>query len=208
MNRRLLAALGSAALMLATILPGAATAAPRPDSAQKRFTDGGIYIVQLRELPTIAYDGKTKGYAATKPAAGKKLDMSSTAVTKYVGHLVAKHTAELKAHGGTKLYDYSVAFNGFAARLTASQANRLAADADVVAISKQRIETVNTSTTPAFLGLSAPGGLWDQLGGVGTAGENIVIGDIDSGIWPESLSFSDRVDSQGNPSNSPAAKRA
>ncbi len=208
MNRRLLAALGSAALTLAMILPGAATAAPRPDSAQKRFTDGGIYIVQLRELPTIAYDGKTKGFAATKPAAGKKLNMSATAVTRYVGHLVTKHNAELKAHGGTKLYDYTVAFNGFAARLTASQANRLAADADVVAISKQRIETVDTSTTPAFLGLSAPGGLWDQLGGVGKAGENIIIGDIDSGIWPESLSFSDRVDSQGNPSNSPSAKRA
>src|SRR5262249_45469153 len=53
-------------------------------------------------------------------------------------------------------------------------------------------------STPSFLGLDAPGGLWDQLGGPdGTkngvgAGENIVIGDIDSGIWPESPSFSDR----------------
>jgi subtilisin family serine protease len=207
MNRRLLAALASA-LMLATILPGATTAAPRPDSATKRFTDGGIYIVQLRELPTIAYDGKTKGFAATKPATGKKLDLTSAAVTRYVAHLTAKHDAELKAVGGSKVYDYSIAYNGFAAKLTAVQANKLAVDKDVVAISKQRIETVDTSTTPAFLGLSAPGGLWDQLGGVGSAGENIVIGDIDSGIWPEALSFADRVDSQGAPSNSPSAKRA
>src|SRR3954452_7342105 len=208
MNRRLLAALGSAALMLGLILPGAATAAPRPDSATKRFTESGIYIVQLRELPTVAYNGSTKGFAATKPAAGKKLNMASTAVTRYVAHLVAKHDAEIKAAGGHKVYDYSISYNGFAAKLTAAQANKLAVDKDVVAISKQRIETVDTSSTPAFLGLSAPGGLWDQLGGVGKAGENIIIGDIDSGIWPEALSFSDRVDSHGTPSNAPSAKRA
>ena len=61
-------------------------------------------------------------------------------------------------------------------------------------------ELVNqdTSSTPHFLGLDAPGGLWEQLGGpMGTrthsgAGENIVIGVVDSGIWPQSKSFSDR----------------
>ena len=56
----------------------------------------------------------------------------------------------------------------------------------------------DTSSTPHFLGLDAPGGLWQQLGGpVGDkkhngAGENIVIGVVDSGIWPQSKSFSDR----------------
>jgi len=48
------------------------------------------------------------------------------------------------------------------------------------------------------LGLNAPGGLWDQLGGAGRTGEDIIIGDVDSGIWPESLSFSDRTGENGN----------
>ena len=65
---------------------------------------------------------------------------------------------------------------------------------------------VDTSTTPSFLGLTASGGLWDQLGGFGHAGENIIIGDIDSGIWPESLSFADRVDASGAPSSSPTTR--
>ncbi|HUQ79015.1 MAG TPA: S8 family serine peptidase [Patescibacteria group bacterium] len=209
MNRRLLAALGSTALLLGTILPGATLAAtPQVHNGPQRFSEGGIYLVQLRELPTVAYDGKTAGLAATKPARGHKLDMASAAVTRYVGHLTAKHEAELKTHGGTKLYDYAISYNGFAAKLSAAQANALAADKDVQSIVKNEIRTVDTSSTPAFLGLTVQGGLWDQLGGVGKAGENIIIGDIDSGIWPESRSFADRVDAGGNPTNAPGAKRA
>jgi subtilisin family serine protease len=36
------------------------------------------------------------------------------------------------------------------------------------------------------------GGLWDQLGGKQSAGEDIIIGIVDSGVWPESKSFTDR----------------
>ena len=94
MNRRLLAALGSTVLLLGAILPGATLAAkPQVHNGPQRFTDAGIYIVQLRELPTVAYDGKTAGFAATKPAKGQKLDMLSAAVTRYVAHLTARHDA-------------------------------------------------------------------------------------------------------------------
>ena len=151
MNRRLLTALGSAALMLGTILPGATIAAsPQAQDGAKRFTEAGIYIVQLRELPTIAYDGKTAGFAATKPAAGKKINMAAAAVTRYVSHLIARHDAELRAAGGHKLYDYAVSYNGFAARLTAAQANRLASDKDVVSVTPNA-----TSRTPAASGTSS-----------------------------------------------------
>ncbi len=68
----------------------------------------------------------------------------------------------------------------------------MAEPAGVVAVSPDEMRTADTSSTPAFLGLDAPGGLWDQLGGVGSAGDGVIIGIIDTGIWPESLSFSDR----------------
>jgi subtilisin family serine protease len=208
MRRRYLTALAGSALLMAALLPGAASAAsPKVQSGPQPFTKAGLYIVQLRELPTIAYDGKTAGYAATKPAVGKKLDITAAAVTSYVSHLVSRHDVKLAAVGGTKIYDYTISYNGFAARLSATQANKLARDKDVESIVPNVIRTVNTSSTPAFLGLSAPGGLWSQLGGVGHAGEDILIGDVDSGIWPESLSFADRVDANGNWTSAPTARK-
>jgi hypothetical protein len=201
MNRRLLTALGASVLLIAALMPVAAAAASPHKTGAQRFTTDGVYIVQLRQLPVVAYNGSIKGLKATKSATGRKVDPTSTAVLNYKRYLAGRHAAELKAvGGGKKLYDYSYSFNGFAARLTAAEANKLAADKDVLAVTPDAIHEVDTSSTPAFLGLSDPGGLWDQLGGVGHAGEDIVIGVVDSGIWPQALSFADRVDANGVPS--------
>ena len=59
-----------------------------------------------------------------------------------------------------------------------------------------------TSSTPTFLGLDQLGGLWDDAGGVQDAGEGVIVGIIDSGIWPENESFSDRTGTNGNGTNS------
>ena len=197
MNRRLTTLLVALMLLLTAALPttilGRAPAAP--------FTKGGIFIVQLAELPVVAYDGSIKGLRATKPADGAKIDPTATDVVRYVGYLNGRHNGELNAAGGgQKLYDYAYSFNGFAAKLSAAAANKLAADPDVLAITPNELVETDTSFTPDFLGLTAPGGLWDQLGGQGSGGEDVVIGIIDSGVWPESLSFADRENALGIPS--------
>ena len=46
---------------------------------------------------------------------------------------------------------------------------------------------LQTDNSPKFLGLSAPNGPWDA----GLTGEDVVVGVIDSGIWPEHPSFAD-----------------
>jgi subtilisin family serine protease len=208
MNRRLVTAFSAATLLLAALLPTAAAAPPTKAQAGG-FTEDGIYLVQLLEMPVVAYDGSTRGLAATKAPAGEKINPTAANVTRYVDHLKARHDAELKGVGGArKIYDYAFSFNGFAAHLTAGQANKLAADKDVAAVTPSQVHLADTSSTPDFLGLTDEGGLWDQLGGQGRGGENVIIGVVDSGIWPESLSFADRVDSNGNPSSSPTAKRA
>jgi hypothetical protein len=177
-------------------------------AASTKFTTSGIYIVRMSGDPAVAYEGGIKGLKATAPKAGAKIDPFATDVVKYTTYLKGTHDTALKAVGANKLYDYTFSLNGFAARLTADQANALASRKDVLTVSPDQSHTVDTSSTPDFLGLTAEGGLWDQLGGSDTAGEGIIVGIVDSGIWPEALSFSDRVDANGTPSNDPGAKRA
>ena len=107
-------------------------------------------------------------------------------VEKYFGYLSSKHDNALQKVGAAKkVYSYGYVFNGFAAELTDAQAAKLKAMSDVVTVWKDEERTVDTNRTPAFLGLSASGGLWDQLGGQGSAGEDIVIGMVDSGSGPK-----------------------
>jgi subtilisin family serine protease len=161
-------------------------------------SSNGVYIVQMINDPVVAYTGDIRGLRATKPRAGQKIDPNSSAVVTYVSYLDAKHNEALGKVGGQKIYDYHYSFNGFAAKLSVDQANKLNSVDGVLVVSPDAIYTMDTSSTPSFLGLDAPGGLWDQLGGVDSAGEDIIIGVIDSGIWPESLSFSDRTGENGN----------
>lgn len=208
-KHRSIAVLAASAALVAMLLP-ATTIAQQPTGVGRgadKFSTDGIYIVQMVDQPVVAYAGGVKGLKATAPKQGQKIDPAAGDVVAYTGYLNGRHAAALGAVGGKRLYDYVYTYNGFAARLTAAQANKLATSKDVVAVSPDEVRTMDTSSTPTFLQLDAKGGLWDQLGGVGKAGEGIIIGDIDSGIWPESLSFADRT-LNGVPSSSPSAKLA
>src|SRR5690606_30914359 len=113
--------------------------------------------------------------------AGKKLAVHSPRVKQYTKYLKQRQTKVLSRVGSPKpLYRYTYSFNGFAAKLTGAQAAELAKTKGVLAISKQKTYTIDTSSTPSFLGLDAKGGLWQQLGGKKNAGDGVVIGVIDS----------------------------
>ncbi|MDY0908543.1 S8 family serine peptidase [Microbacterium sp. CFBP9034] len=230
---RLTIALATAVALVATATPVGAFAAPlAPAVVEDIGEDGGgvkvtraedaqalvaeaaepkTYVVQMASAPVVAYDGGVKGLKATKPHGGSKVDPADPAVEAYSKHLKGKQRAALaKVEGGGPSYSYVYSFNGFAAELTPAQAAELQAQPDVVAVHPDQLVETDTSSTPSFLGLDGEGGLWDRLGGptggkkTPGAGEDIVIGVIDSGIWPEVGSFSDRSTSnklvyQGKP---------
>ncbi|MGI9102945.1 MAG: S8 family peptidase [Terriglobales bacterium] len=165
----------------------------------KAKASNGLYIVQMTDAPVVSYTGGIKGLQATKPPKGQKIDPYSAKVIAYNAYLDDKHNRALNQVGGSrKVYDYHFAFNGFAAELTPAQAAAMKNVPEVLAVSPDELRFADTSSTPNFLGLTDSGGLWDQLGGVGRAGEGLIIGDVDSGIWPESASFSDRTGLNGN----------
>ena len=159
----------------------------------------GIYIIEMNEDPVVAYEGGINGLKATKPQKGKKINPNSKRVTDYVGHLNAKHAEALsRVGGGQKVYNYQYSFNGFAAKLSHDQAKQLQSVDGVKAVRADEYLILDTATTPAFIGLEDPDGLWDQLGGVGSSGEDVIIGMVDGGVWPESLSFTDRTGTNGS----------
>lgn len=173
---------------------------PSPASAEPKAKGqgSGTYIVQMSDAPVVAYTGDVRGYRATKPQKGQKIDPNAPDVVRYAGYLDSRHDAALAAVGGArKLYGYRYAFNGFAAGLTEEQAARLASVPGVVAVSRDEARALDTTSTPAFLGLTAPGGLYDRLGGIGRAGEDVIVGIVDGGIWPEHPSFSDQTGVNG-----------
>jgi len=173
--------------------PVGALAASR-DAGEPRSS---LYIVQLLEDPAVAYTGNIPGYKATKPAKGTKINPANPDVAQYAGYLDSRHDQVVASVGGRKVMDYRYTYNGFAAELSALQAESLKSAPGVLAVSKDEMVFADTSSTPHFLGLDAPGGLWAQLGGTGCAGGEIIIGVIDSGIWPESASFA-KLPSEGN----------
>ncbi len=151
----------------------------------------GRYIVTFADEPAATYTGYKPGFAATAPRAGQKLNPNSAAVKAWRQHLTAQHDRALARVGAQKIYDYTVTNNGVAVELTAAQASKLARINGVVSLERDRLALPDTTGTPEFLGLDDPGGLWSQVAGVDhtRAGAGIVVGVLDTGIWPESESF-------------------
>ncbi len=153
--------------------------------------DSHVYIVRMVDQPAVAYEGGIAGLRATKPARGTKIDPADRDVVRYAGYLDSRHADVLAAVGGDKVYGFRYAYNGFAAKMTRGQVRAAKADPRVLTVEKAQEVTMDTATTPTFLGLTDPNtGLWTPPRNI--KGENVVIGVVDSGVWPESKSFSDR----------------
>jgi len=201
--KRSLSSLGALTLLLATATsPGSISAAggqaePRGQQARAAASparSNSRYIVRMAELPVSSYDGTVPALAATRPARGQRVDRTHPAVVGYAGYLDGRHDDALRrVGGGRKLYDYRYSFNGFTAELTDAQADALKSIGGVLSVTKDELQHSDTSSTPTFLGLTERAGLWNRLGGPDRSGDDVIIGVVDSGVWPESRSFSDKA---------------
>ncbi|KAL6650441.1 hypothetical protein ACP70R_009366 [Stipagrostis hirtigluma subsp. patula] len=88
------------------------------------------------------------------------------------------------------VHNYKHGFSGFAAMLTEEQAKQLAEFPEVISIEPSRTHTTTTTRSWDFLGVNYQ--MPSELLHGSNYGEDIIIGVVDTGIWPESRSFSDK----------------
>lgn len=216
MNRRFPVALGAAVLLVAGMLPTAGLAAdpglsPVSSAELARISaknEEALYIVRLSQMPVSSYRGGVAGHPATSPQGKGHIKTADPAVQSYVAFLDAEQGKVLASlDGKTKkahkaLYNYRYSFPGFAARLTGGEAAILRATPGVFSVRESEMRKIQTDHSPEFLGLTTPGtGLWNQLGGQRRAGDGVIVGVVDTGIWPEHPSFSDRATNPGGQTN-------
>jgi hypothetical protein len=128
-------------------------------------------------------DHGTDLYLVTLVGPGTAGDRSGTPAYDVRLAETAAQDATLAAVGAaTPVYRWTTALNGYAVRLTRSQARALAENPSVAAVERNRVRRLAGVRAPAGLGVQdVPG-----LGGAGT-----VIGLVDSGLWPDSPLFAD-----------------
>ncbi|XP_022715292.1 subtilisin-like protease SBT1.4 [Durio zibethinus] len=97
------------------------------------------------------------------------------------------HSLPPSPHPTKLLYAYEIAINGFSARLTATQAEKLRELPGILSVIPDQVRQIQTTRTPHFLGLSDGVGLWQNS----YYGDGVIIGVLDTGIWPERPSFTD-----------------
>ncbi|MEZ0165749.1 S8 family peptidase [Kineococcus sp. LSe6-4] len=116
----------------ATAAPPPATAPPSSQAADRTFTDGD-YVVTLAQDPIAGYDGSLPGIPRLKSAGGD-LDLARPTTRRYRDLLLSAQTKVADVVGAVPQQRYTVALNGFSARLTGAQAKELAATAGVVSV--------------------------------------------------------------------------
>ncbi|CAN1136334.1 Subtilisin-like protease SBT1.8 [Linum perenne] len=91
------------------------------------------------------------------------------------------------------LYTYDAAFHGFAASLEPEQADALRKSDFVVDVYEEEVYSLHTTRTPQFLGINDDFGLFDghRVFDVDQASNDVVVGVLDTGVWPESKSYDD-----------------
>ena len=164
--------------------PPAPSGVPAPGSPPAR------YVVALAAKPIASYTGGVRGFAATRPTDGRRVQVASTAAKRYRSYLQGRQRTVAARVGARPVRSYSVSLNGFVADLTPDQVVKLQGSAGVVSVTKDVLRKPLADTKDVdFLDLTGKKGVWNKLGGKAKAGRGVVVGVIDTGVWPEAKSF-------------------
>ncbi len=180
-KKKLMVLFTALAMALVTAIPSGAApegdapeAGPAPEVAKGKYDS---YVVVMKAEPLIATEGQDQLDTARARNRGQQMKAEHAKVMRNAGVSADKIAIE-----------YVNALNGFAARVGHAEAVKLAAQPEVAMVLPDVLLQPDTDSSPGFIGLNpGPGGGTTT----GATGKGVVVGIIDSGIWPENPSFAD-----------------
>jgi hypothetical protein len=163
----------------------AAAAVPQtavPDTA----ADTSVYVVVLRADPLATFTGDSDD-AATTPREGRRFNARRPAVAAYAARLdLLQERVVARLGDPDVLYSYTTAIDGLAARLTPAQARLAEALPEVASVHADRLDRLDGSPSAATTATGAVAAAGQRASG---GGHGVVIGVVDSGVWPDNPSF-------------------
>jgi minor extracellular serine protease Vpr len=182
MKKLLATLLTFSSIGLGVIAFGVGGGPPRPNPNADAFNrgqavDNSSAIVQLKGAPLSTH-------SATKPARGKKVDFNSNSVKSYRAQLNAgrnefKRWLRTNAPSARVTSEYDVSLNAVAVKLNGTSLATIAAAPMVERVGYNLLYYPNLSESYKIINAS---GAWTVAGGRATAGADVKIGIIDSGI--------------------------
>ncbi len=194
----------SADLRAMALQPSERLVAAKSTTSRLARTDPGLLarndarmvdvIVKLDYDSVATYAGGIRGLAATSPkVTGKPLSRTSRADRAYRAYIKGKEDAFIRAlartvptaRAGSRI---NTVFGGLAARIPASGVEAILRIEGVVAVQYDSLRKPLTDASPGFIGANP---VYDKLATTANAGQGIIFGDLDTGVWPEHPSFED-----------------
>ncbi|CAL0306751.1 unnamed protein product [Lupinus luteus] len=118
-------------------------------------------------------------------------DQNAESVANSHYDLLGPYVGSIEKAKDAIFYSYNKHVNGFAAILDEDEAAKIAEHSSVLSVFVNKKRELHTTHSWQFLGLERNGAIpinsiWKK-----TMGEDIILATIDTGVWPESKSFSD-----------------
>lgn len=166
----------AALFSLITVGALAAPVSAEADDGPEPSAETGRYVVILEDEPLVTQFGIDGVNSPAARAKGRQMKADQAAVATSAGIDAAAISV-----------GYTGALNGFAVDLTESQVDKIKSTDGVLMVLEDYLRQPQTDSSIEFLGLTGGGGAHTR----GLKGDGVIVGIIDTGIWPENPSFAD-----------------